>query len=156
MEIKIDIDMDKINYNAINEKLLEKINDGFIEEAMRRFYLKDDEIKDLIQNKVLSAANEYIDRGYYYTSAPSRYAKEIAIKVLTDRLNKEIDSILDEIGKDTLRKTIVDAVPSAVLNALCKRIDQNLYQLIDSAEYKIKEDMRVELYNRLSQKGIML
>ena len=156
MEIKIDLDMNRIDYNAINAKILEKINDNFVEETMRRFYLRDDDIKELIQNRVLSAANEYIDRGYYYSNSPSETARRVAREELKRRLNEEIDKILNEIGEDTLRKIIIETIPEAVLYTLCEDINKNIYERLNGYADGIMNSMRSEIYGRLSQKGILL
>lgn len=156
MEIKIDLDMDRIDYNAINAKILEKINDNFVEETMRRFYLKDDDIKELIQNRVLSAANEYIDRGYYYSNSPSETARRVAKEELKRRLNEEIDKILNEIGEDTLRKIIIETIPEAVLYTLCEDINKNIYERLSGYADGIMNSMRSEIYEKMSQKGILL
>lgn len=156
MEIKIDLDMNRIDYDAINAKILEKINDNFVEDTMRRFYLKDDDIKELIQNRVLSAANEYIDRGHFYSKSPSETAKQVAKEELKRRLNEEIDKILNEIGEDTLRKIIIEAIPEAVLYTLCGDINKNIYERMINTADGIMNSMRSEIYGQLSRKGILL
>ena len=123
---------------------------------MRRFYLKDDDIKELIQNRVLSAANEYIDRGYYYSNSPSETARRVAKEELKRRLNEEIDKILNEIGEDTLRKIIIETIPEAVLYTLCENINKNIYERLNGYADGIMNSMRSEIYGKMSQKGILL
>lgn len=157
MEIKINIDMGKIDYESINKKILEKIDDDFIESVVSEYYLNESDLRELVEKKVLSAINHYTSNGYgYFSHSPSDYAKRVAKEILEKRLNEEIDTIFEAIGKETLNKLIVDAIPTGIIHTIVQNINSNIRDAIDFRNITVENNIRNEIVERLGQKGILI
>ena len=143
MEIKIDIDMDKIDYDAINEEILKKVKEMDISEK----YQIDDKIRSRVNEVVNTDARDYIERNWGYNTGIADGDKlsnrardnitELAKNEIKERITIVINDLFDKIPKEELDKMIAGLIPQIIVSMIV----DNLKDLISKYYYGAMANM---------------
>ena len=121
MEIKIDIDMNKIDYDAINEEILKKVKEMDISEK----YQIDDKIRSRVNEVVNTDARDYIERTWGYNTGIANGDKlsnkardnitELAKNKIEERIAVVINDLFEKLPREELDKMIAGLIPQIIV-----------------------------------------
>lgn len=131
MEIKIDLDMNKIDYDAINKQIQEKIASLDIKDMYRIESKIEDKISDFIKEEVDYSYNKYLDR-YYGNSYETGDGRDLIQSITKEEIKNKVKDIIEDIfssdyDKETLRKMMIEFLPDIFTSILFKRMDSVLF-----------------------------
>ena len=143
MEIKIDLDMNQIDYEAINKQIQEKIAALDIKDIYRIDSKIENKISDLIKEEVDYSYNKYLER-YYGTSYETGDGRDLIQRVTKEEVTNKVKDIVDDIflndyNEETLRKMMIEFLPDIFTSILFKRMD--------SALFSKEHDYQNQMYN---------
>ena len=131
MEIKIDLDMNQIDYDAINKQIQEKIAALDVKDMYRIDSKIENKISDLIKEEVDYSYNKYLDR-YYGTSYETGEGRDLIQSITKEEIKNKTKDIVDDIfsndyNEETLRKMMIEFLPDIFTSILFKRMDSALF-----------------------------
>lgn len=136
MEIKIDIDMNKIDYDAINEEILRKVKEMDISQK----YQIDDKIRSRVNEVVNTDARDYIERTWGYNTGIANGDKlsnnakshitELAKEEIKEKISVVVNDLFEKLPREELDKMVAGLVPQIIVNMIAdqlKNVMQNYY-----------------------------
>ena len=132
MEIKIDIDMNKIDYEAINEEILRKVKEMDISEK----YQINEKIKNRVSEAVNREAKDYIDTTWSYnsgnelSSSAKSHITELAKEEIKEKISVVVDDLFEKLPREKLDEMIAKLVPQIIVSMISdqlKNVMQNYY-----------------------------
>ena len=141
MEIKIDLDMNQIDYDAINKQIQEKIAALDIKDMYNVESKIDSKISNLVKDEVNVSYNKYIQKSFWDdgTTDDGRKLVENMIKAeITKLANQVIDNIFTEYNEEALRETMLKIMPDVFSSILFQRMESALF----SKEYDYYNNMQ--------------
>lgn len=130
MEIKIDLDMNQIDYDAINKQIQEKIAALDIKDMYNVESKINDKIYNLVKDEVNVSYNKYIQKSFWDdgTTDDGRKLVENMIKAEIIKLaNQVIDNIFTEYNEEELRETMLKIMPDVFSSILFQRMESALF-----------------------------
>lgn len=138
MEIKIDLDMNQIDYDAINKQIQEKIAALDIKDMYNVETKINSKISNLIADEVDITYNKYIKKSFWDDGAT-----DDGRKLIEDVIKTEIEScanrVIKEIGEENLRELMFKFLPD-IFSTL-------LFEKMRSALFSSEHNYRNETYN---------
>lgn len=143
MEIKIDLDMNQIDYDAINKQIQEKIAELNIKDMYDINAKIDSKISNYIENEIVYYYNKYLARhfGEEGTSPEGRNLIEcISKEEIEKRTQKVIDDIFtNDYNEEKLRELMFKVLPD-IFSTL-------LFEKMRCALFSSEHNYRNETYN---------
>ena len=151
MEIKINLDMNQIDYDAINKQIQEKIAALDIKDMYQVESKIENKISDFIKEEVDYAYNKYLDR-YYGTSYETGDGRDLIQRVTKEEVTNKVkdivyDIFLNDYNEETLRKMMIEFLPDIFTSILFKRMDSALF----SKEYDYQNQMYNMVRSQISE-----
>lgn len=138
MEIKIDLDMNQIDYDAINKQIQEKIAALDIKDMYNVETKINSKISNLIKDEVDIMYNKYIKKSFWDDGTT-----DDGRKLIEDVIKTEIEScanrVIKEIGEENLRELMFKFLPD-IFSTL-------LFEKMRSALFSSEHNYRNETYN---------
>lgn len=134
MKLEIELDLNKIDYDAINKQIQEKINDM----DLNKMYQIDREISDTINERVKIIVKEYLCRnrwvsdGELNSNAVQLVREEVRCKI-QETVNPFINDIFEKLPQDELNKIIVDLIPIILVNMLEEHVRLGISNYFDQS-----------------------
>ena len=134
MKLEIELDLNKIDYDAINKQIQEKINDM----DLNKMYQIDSEISDTINKRVNIIVKEYLCRnrwvsdGELNSNAVQLVREEVRCKI-QETVNPFINDIFEKLPQDELNKIIVDLIPIILVNMLEEHVRLGISNYFDQS-----------------------
>lgn len=138
MEIKIDLDMNKIDYDAINKQIQEKIASLDIKDMYNVETRIDNKISNLIDNEVDITYNKYIKKSFWDDGTTDNGRKLIEDIIKTE-IEKCANKVIEEIGEEQLREIMFEYLPDVFATLL--------FEKMRSALFSSEHNYRSETYN---------
>lgn len=131
MELKIDIDMNKIDYDAINNEILKKIK----ELDLPNTYNIDYKIREVINESVKKNADDYIGTtwGGNLDYNSKNNINQLAKDIIRERLSIEINKLFDEMTGEELNEMIRNAVSSTLINMITNSFTSSISNIINAS-----------------------
>ena len=150
MEIKINLDMNQIDYDAINKQIQEKIAALDIKDMYQVESKIENKISDFIKEEVDYAYNKYLDR-YYGISYETGDGRDLIQRVTKEEVTNKVKDIVDDIflndyNEETLRNMMIEFLPDIFTSILFKRMDSALF----SKEYDYQNQMHNMVKSQIS------
>ena len=150
MELKIEIDMNQIDYNKINEAILSKIDEDFIRNLIVARYSTDEQIEKSVKKILTEEIGKYLfETDWIGKSDVVSKANTIANSYIKETVGELIQKIIDEIGPDGMNRLIVDMLP----NVLWEYIRNVIYNKEHENHTRAITDSRNEIFNILRSRG---
>ena len=128
MKLEIDLDLQKIDYDAINKQIQDKVAALNLEDV----YQFDSKIKSKIDEEVKVKVGKYFS-DYYWIDLNDK-SKEQIRKIITDKIkeitNPHIEELLNQISKEELEDIIIQILPMVLTDqvaSLMKNALSNFY-----------------------------
>ena len=116
MEIKIDLDMNQIDYDAINKQIQEKIADIDLKEM----YQIDSKINYQIKEQVDDEIRTHLKYGSWggLNENSKREIKDEISKNIIELIKPHVENIFNQIPKEELHGIISDLIPKVLMDLL--------------------------------------
>ena len=130
MEIKIDLDMNQIDYDAINKQIQEKIAALDIKDMYNIETKIDNKISNLVKDEVNISYNKYIQKSFWddgTTDNGKQFVEGMIKAEITKLANQVIDNIFTEYNEEELRETMLKIMPDVFSSILFQRMESALF-----------------------------
>ena len=132
MKLEIDLDLNKIDYDAINKQIQEKIEKIDLENKYP--------LNVKIENKVVEETDKYVNNylccnkwGDLNVSSKQKIESKID-KTITELIHPHIKNIFEQIPQDELNKIISDMIPKILIDLISSQLKNMLSQYYFQAE----------------------
>lgn len=140
MQITIEIDPGKIDYDKVSEQIAERFKDADISEIVTSNCLIEKIIRDIIYERVSNKFDDYllnelrwIDVNGKITDTFKRDFRDHMDKVYKDKILDQVNEEVNKIDKDSIDETITKITPGLLMAAIddyCKGIVYNSATII--------------------------
>lgn len=142
MEIKIDLDMNQIDYDAINKQIQEKIAALDIDDMYDVNKKIDNKISNYIENEIGYHYNKYLAR--YFGENTSPEGRELIESMSKEEIEKRTKKVIDDVfsndyNEEKLRELMFKFLPD-IFSTL-------LFEKMRSALFSSEHNYRNETYN---------
>ena len=139
MKLEIELDLNKIDYDAINKQIAEKVTALDIKEMCDVESRINNKISSLIEKEVDYSYNDYLNE---YWNRPTCEGKRLIESMTKAEIENRTKNIMEEIfsneyNEDVLRETMLKMIPDVFSYALFSRIDKALF----SEEHKYRDQV---------------
>lgn len=129
MKLEIELDLNKIDYEAINKQISEKIAALDIKEMYDVESKINNKITNLIKQEVDDSYNSYLER--YWSGATSE-GRNLIQSMTKAEIENRTKNILEEIftneyNEDAMRETMLKVIPDIFASILFERIESALF-----------------------------
>lgn len=130
MEIKIDLDMNQIDYDAINKQIQEKVAALNIKDMYNFETRIENKISEYIREEIDSSYNIYL-RKYWageISSDGKNLIQDITSKQITEKTEKILEEIFtEEYTEEFLKELMYKIIPEVFYALLFKKLDYALF-----------------------------
>lgn len=153
MKLEIELDLNKIDYDAINKQIVEKVAELNIKEEY--------DIESKISNKITSIVNKDVDDSYnsyikkYWgrttsTSEGERLIESISKSEIEKRTKKVIEEIFtNEYNEETLKEVMLKIIPDVFASILFSRMESALFNKEHNYYNQIYNMVRNEIESKI-------
>ena len=129
MKLEIELDLNKIDYDAINKQIAEKIASLDIKNMYDVESKIDNKITSLVNKEVDDSYNSYLERYWSGTTSDGRKLIETMTKTeIENHTKKVIEEIFtNDYNEDAMREVMLKMIPSVFTSILFSRIESALY-----------------------------
>lgn len=129
MKLEIELDLNKIDYDAINKQIAEKVSELNIREEYDIASKVDNRISKLVNDEVDYSYNSYIDK---YWKHPTSEGKKLIESMSKTEIEKRTNEIMEEIfaneyKEDSLREVMLKIIPDVFTSIIFRRIESALF-----------------------------
>lgn len=143
MEIKIDIDMNKIDYESINKEIKEKISQASVDDIFKRYYMTEDDIRQHIENILRDGSKLYIvNRGWCDSNDAKEYISNEAHQIIVKMIEPVCEEMINKMSKEDMQNLIVEIFPSVFCDIFYKKIQYAIYGADNREKINVQNVMR--------------
>lgn len=151
MKLEIELDLNKIDYDAINKQIAEKVAALDIKEMYGIESKIDNKISNLVKEEVDCSYNQYIDR--YWRNATSK-GRELIESMSKAEIENRTKQVIEEIfandyNEDTMREVMLKIIPDVFSSILFKRMESALFTKEYNYYDQIQNMVRSQIDNAL-------
>ena len=129
MKLEIELDLNKIDYDAINKQIAEKVAALDIKEMYDVESKISNRVSSLIEKEVDYSYNNYLDHYWHHPTGEGKKLIESMSKTEIENRTKNImeEIFSNEYNEDVMRETMLKMIPDVFAYALFSRIDKVLF-----------------------------
>lgn len=132
MKLEIELDLNKIDYDAINKQIAEKIAELDVVKEYEINNKIDREIRGLVEESVKYAYGKYLDTFWAEkadtTSKGENLVEQVAKEKIEDYTKETMDKIFaSEYSEETMQEIMLQMIPDVFTALLFSRIDKALF-----------------------------
>ena len=129
MKLEIELDLNKIDYDAINKQIAEKIAALDIKEIYDIESKINSKITNLIKQEVDESYNSYLERYWSGTTSEGRNLIQSMTKAEIENRTKNIleEIFTNEYNEDVIRETMLKVIPDVFASILFERMESALF-----------------------------
>lgn len=156
MKLEIELDLNKIDYDAINQQIQEKLAALDIKETYDINSRVDHMISVKIEDEVENTYNDYIDYWHKPTLKGKDLIKTLTEEKITDKVTKELDRVFEEIyDEKAITKLISSMLPNIITAILFDSINDRINCAYHDQLVQQQSIMSSQIANMLYNKGIL-
>lgn len=128
MKLEIDLDLNKIDYDSINEQIKQKIKDLDITNV----YTIDDRIRNELDTQISQVIRDNMYRNYWSNELDSKTTGNIQDELrilIKEAITPSVNNVFNKISKEEIEKMILDILPKALVMMLVDNLKDSLYSL---------------------------
>ena len=128
MKLEIDLDLNKIDYDSINEQIKQKIKDLDITNV----YTIDDRIRNELDAQISQIIRQNMYRNYWSDTLDSKTERHIQdeLKILIkETMTPSVNNVFDKISEEEIEKMILDILPKALVMLVIDNLKGSFYSL---------------------------
>ena len=147
MEIKIDLDMNQIDYDAINRQVQEKIAEMDLEQS----YIISTKINSEIREQVENEVTRHLKYGAWsgLNSDSQRDIKDEIFKNIRELLKPHVEDIFNQIPEEELHSIISDLLPKVLMDLLSSSMRDMLSNYYYNSENRMMQYCEERIYDVL-------
>ena len=151
MKLEIELDLNKIDYDAINKQIAEKVAALNIKEEYDVESKINNKITSLVNKEVDDSYNSYLDRYWNGATSDGRKLIETMTKIeIENHTKKVIEEIFaNDYNEDTMREVMLKMIPSIFTSILFGRIESTLYTKEYDYSNRIHDMVKCEIENMI-------
>ena len=133
MEIKIDLDLNKIDYDAINKQIVEKIADM---DLAANFKYK---IENRINEEVELCVSDFFRtrRWGELNFSSQKDMQDMLYDKARELINPHVTNIISQVSDEEFNKIIADLIPKVLVDLLTSHLKSVLYSYYDQSSETI-------------------
>ena len=147
MKLEIELDLNKIDYDAINKQIAEKVAALEIKDMYDVETRIDNKISSLVENEVDLSYNHYLERYWHSPTDDGNKLIDTITKAEIENRTKKImeDIFTNEYNEDTLREVMLKMIPDVFAYTLFEKLDTALCRKSSSYYNSIHNLVRGEI-----------
>jgi hypothetical protein len=131
MKLEIELDLNKIDYDAINKQIAEKVSALDIKDMYNVEQRIDNRTNNLIKDEVEYAYNSYLDKRYW-GDGTTAHGRELVENLTKEKIENHTKKVMEEIfaneySEDVMRETMLKVIPSVFASILFSRMESALF-----------------------------
>ena len=150
MKLEIDLDLNKIDYDSINEQIKQKIKDLDITNV----YTIDDRIRNELDTQISQAIRDNMYRNYWSNELDSKTAGNIQdeLKILIkEAITPSVNNIFNKISEKEIEKMILDILPKALVALIIDNLKGSFYSFQNDQISLMESVIESHINNRLNR-----
>lgn len=148
MKLEIELDLNKIDYDAINKQIQDKIADLNIQETYDIKSKIDNRIEKLIDEDIVGT-NSYIERNYWTSDSLTEKGKRFVEDMIEDKLTQIVNKTFTNEVEEAIKETIVEMIPDALTSTLFQKINGAFYSYQNTYDNKVRSMISSAIEQRL-------
>lgn len=148
MKLEIELDLNKIDYDAINKQIQDKIADLNIQETYDIKSKIDNRIEKLIDEDIVGT-NSYIERNYWTSDSLTEKGKRFVEDMIKDKLTQIVNKTFTNEVEEAIKETIVEMIPDVLTSALFQRMSSAFYSFENTYDNKVRSMINNSIEQRL-------
>ena len=131
MKLEIELDLNKIDYDAINRQISEKIADLNIKEEYDIESKIDRSISCHVKDEVDCSYNKYLEK-YFFGDGTSAEGRNLIQSMTKEEIEKRTKQIIEDVftndyNEETLRELMLKFLPDVFASILFRRMESALF-----------------------------
>ena len=150
MKLEIDLDLNKIDYDSINEQIKQKIKDLDITSV----YTIDDRIKNELNAQIKQIINENMYRNYWSNELDNRTTGHIQDELrilIREAITPLVNNIFNKISEEEIETMILNILPKTLVLLLMDNLKGSLYSLQNDQIHLMEAVIENHINNRLNR-----
>ena len=152
MKLEIDLDLNKIDYDSINEQIKQKIKDLDITNV----YTIDDRIRNELDTQISQAIRDNMYRNYWSNELDSKTAENIQNELrilIKEAITPSVNNVFNKISEKEIEKMILDILPKALVALIIDNLKGLFYSFQNDQISLMESIIENHINNRLNNKG---
>ena len=150
MKLEIDLDLNKIDYDSINEQIKQKIKDLDITNV----YTIDDRIKNELDTQISQAIRDNMYRNYWSNELDSKTTENIQDELrilIKEAITPSVNNIFNKISEKEIEKIILDILPKALVALIIDNLKGSFYSFQNDQISLMESVIESHINNRLNR-----
>lgn len=150
MKLEIDLDLNKIDYDSINEQIKQKIKNLDITNV----YTIDDRIRNELDTQISQAIRDNMYRNYWSDELDSKTAENIQNELrilIKEAITPSVNNVFNKISEKEIEKMILNILPKALVMLLVDNLKGSLYSLQYEQTGLMESIIENHINNRLNR-----
>ena len=150
MKLEIDLDLNKIDYDSINEQIKQKIKDLDITNV----YTIDDRIKNELDTQISQAIRDNMYRNYWSNELDSKTTENIQNELrilIKEAITPSVNNVFNKISEKEIEKMILDILPKALVALIIDNLKGLFYSFQNDQISLMESVIESHINNRLNR-----
>ena len=146
MRVEVDIDLNNIDYEAINEQIKKKLD----ETDLDRIYRINSYCEDYVEEEVKNRVNKYLTDGYSYSGLSDSVKNDIKTQVtsiIRETVKEKMNKVFEQMGDEEFDKMIADILPGIIVDLIYDLIKGH----ISDSKYSVRTSIINEVQYKINQ-----
>ena len=131
MKLEIELDLDKIDYDAINKQIIEKVAAVDIKDVYDIESKINSKIHNLVYAAVEDAYSEYLSR-YWGGNRATKEGKQFINDVITNEIKSRTEKVVEDVfaneySEEVIREVTLKMIPNVFAYVLFERFKDSLH-----------------------------
>lgn len=150
MKLEIDLDLNKIDYDSINEQIKQKIKDLDITSV----YTIDNRIRNELDAQIKQIIRDNMCRNYWSDELDNRTTGHIQDELralIKEAMTPSVNNVFNKISEEEIEKMILHILPKALVMLLIDNLKGSLYSLQNDQTYLMESVIENHINRRLNR-----
>ena len=150
MKLEIDLDLNKIDYDSINEQIKQKIKDLDITNV----YTIDDRIRNELDTQISQAIRDNMYRNYWSNELDNKTTNHIQDELkalIKETIIPSVNNVFNKISKEEIEKMILDILPKALVALIIDNLKGLFYSFQNDQMSLMESVIESHINNRLNR-----
>lgn len=150
MKVEIDIDLNKIDYDAINKQIQEKVAAMDLNKDFSISSKISSKINEVIENEVVTYFRAKGVWSCEYNDTAAVQINDEILRKLHEVIKPHIDKVFGELSQDELHKIISNLLPKVLVDLLIQNVSNTMYNYQAVAHEQTMSQCRDMIHNVLN------
>lgn len=150
MKLEIDLDLNRIDYDSINEQIKQKIKDLDITNV----YTIDDRIRNELDTQISQVIRDNMYRNYWSNELDSKTTENIQNELrilIKEAITPSVNNVFNKISEKEIEKMILDILPKALVALIIDNLKGSFYSFQNDQISLMESVIESHINNRLNR-----